>query len=477
MKRIGIFSQLVPPKPHWTGDNIPDQTGKTALITGGDSGIGKETARVLLLKGANVYITSKSGASARTTIDELKREAQRDTIFFLRLDLTDLDSVKSAADEFIGKEQVLHTLYNNDQGHEILFGTNVLAHFYLTKLLLPVLKATAEKSPPGTVRVINVSSISHYMAAAEGIRWSTLGSGEEARVARSKLGSTRLNGQSKLGTILFSNQLAEKCRSDGIVSISLFPGALNADIGGHAGVFLHRVKQLIVAAICLAISGGNFASLTGDLTADRIRTNVVGTVNSRIQAGVAQASPTLPPTPAPAAAPAAAAAAAVSDPLSSAQQQLSAAQDHLTDFSNASLRALTSLFAGTSVEAGSLSGKYLTAWARVTLPHRKALLNNEIGVKLWEWCEARIKEHEKSMANQVTRQATNPGSAPAESQAPKGAAECSDPKGTAEAECADTKGTKEIEEVKEVKGTKEAEIKEVKDAKDTKEAEEIKEKS
>lgn len=476
MKRIGVFSQLVPPKPHWTAENVPDQTRKIALITGGDSGIGKETARVLLLKGAIVYITSKSGASARSTIDELKRETQRDTVFFLRLDLTDLDSVKSAADEFMGKEQELHTLYNNDgvsststpmtaQGHEILFGTNVLAHFYLTKLLLPLLTATAKKSSPGTVRVINVSSISHYMAAAEGIRWSTLGSGEEARVARSKLGSTRLNGQSKLGTILFSNQLAEKCKSDGIVSISLFPGALNADIGGHAGVFLHRVKQLIVAAICLAISGGNFASLTGDLTADRIRTNVVGTVNSRVQASVAQASPTLPPTPAPAAAPvvAAAAAAAASDPLSSAQQQLSAAQDHLTDFSNASLRALTSLYAGTSVEAGGYSGMYLTAWARVSLPHRKALLNNEIGVKLWKWCEDRIAEHEKSTANQVTRQATDPVSAPAESQAPKGAAEC-----------VDTKGTKEIEEVKE---TKEAEIKEVKDVKDTKEAEEIKEKS
>jgi hypothetical protein len=104
------------------------------------------------------------------------------------------------------------------------------------------------------------------------------------------------------------------------VSISLFPGALNADFKGHAGVFLHRVKQLLVAAICLAISGGNFTSLTEDLTADRIRTAVVGTT----RAGVAQAS---------------------------------SAQDRLTEFSNASLRASTSLYAGTSPEAGQLSGK------------------------------------------------------------------------------------------------------------------------
>jgi hypothetical protein len=157
------------------------------------------------------------------------------------------------------------------------------------------------------------------------------------------------------GTILFSNQLSQRYfERDGIVSISLFPGALNADIGGHAGVFLHRVKQLLVAAICLAISGGNFSSLTEDLTADRIRTNVTGTVNSHIRAGVAQATPTQSPrveNPAPASA------AATSNPLSNAHDQLTAAQDHLTDFSNASLRVITSLYAGTSAEAGNFSGK------------------------------------------------------------------------------------------------------------------------
>jgi NAD(P)-dependent dehydrogenase (short-subunit alcohol dehydrogenase family) len=69
---------------------------------------------VLLSKGAIVYITGKSAATARSAIDDLKRETQRDTIFFLRLDLTDLDSVKTAADEFMGKEKELHTLYNNE---------------------------------------------------------------------------------------------------------------------------------------------------------------------------------------------------------------------------------------------------------------------------------------------------------------------------------------------------------------------------
>ena len=72
-----------------------------------------------------------------------------------------------------------------------------VGHFYLTKLLLPVLKAAA-KGSPGTVRVVNMSSIAHYMSASEGIRWTTLGPGTDAAVARKKLGVARLFGQSKL---------------------------------------------------------------------------------------------------------------------------------------------------------------------------------------------------------------------------------------------------------------------------------------
>ena len=71
-------------------------------------------------------------------------------------------------------------------------------HFYFTKLLLPVLKAAAKNSPTGTVRVVNMSSIAHYMPASEGIRWSTLGPGTDATAARKKLGVARLYGQSKL---------------------------------------------------------------------------------------------------------------------------------------------------------------------------------------------------------------------------------------------------------------------------------------
>ena len=102
------------------------------------------------------------------------------------------------------------------QGFDLQFGTNVLGvnftqintasahsqthtgHFYLTKLLLPLLTATAKKSPAGTVRVINVSSIVHIRGAPEGIRWPSLSPGNDSLVAREELGTMRLYGQSKL---------------------------------------------------------------------------------------------------------------------------------------------------------------------------------------------------------------------------------------------------------------------------------------
>jgi len=70
-------------------------------------------------------------------------------------------------------------------------------HFYLTKLLLPLLTATAKGAPAKTVRVVNVSSLGHYFGAPEGIRWTTIVPGSESHEARKKLGSTRLYGQSK----------------------------------------------------------------------------------------------------------------------------------------------------------------------------------------------------------------------------------------------------------------------------------------
>ncbi|KAH9019371.1 NAD-P-binding protein [Lactarius hengduanensis] len=251
-KHIGTIGQFFPPKPTWTTADVPDQTGKTVIVTGGNGGIGKETARVLLLKGARVYIATRSEEKSQKAIEELKKETGKDSIFFLKLDLADLVSIKAAAEEYISKETELHTLYNNGgvmntpidhvttQGFDMQFGTNVLGHFYLTKLLLPVLTATAKKNPAGTVRVVNVSSIAHQQyGAPEGIRWATLAPGNDSLEASKKLTSIKLYGQSKLGNILFSKELARRYAAEGIVSTSLHPGVINTDLARSSGLFLN----------------------------------------------------------------------------------------------------------------------------------------------------------------------------------------------------------------------------------------------
>ncbi|KAH9036285.1 NAD(P)-binding protein [Lactarius hengduanensis] len=257
-KHIGTIGQFFPPKPTWTTADVPDQTGKTVIVTGGNGGIGKETARVLLLKGARVYIATRSEEKSQKAIEELKKETGKDSIFFLKLDLADLVSIKAAAEEYISKETELHTLYNNGgvmntpidhvttQGFDMQFGTNVLGHFYLTKLLLPVLTAAAKKTPAGTVRVVNVSSIGHQLyGAPEGIRWATLVPGNDSLEARKKLTSTGLYGQSKLGNILFSKELARRYAAEGIVSTSLHPGVINTDLARSSSLFLNFIRLVM----------------------------------------------------------------------------------------------------------------------------------------------------------------------------------------------------------------------------------------
>ncbi|KAH9059519.1 NAD-P-binding protein [Lactarius vividus] len=256
-KNIGTIGQFFPPKPTWTAADVPDQTGKTVIVTGGNGGIGRETARVLLSKGARVYIATRSEEKSQKAIEELKKETGKDSIFFLKLDLADLVSIKAASEEYMGKETELHTLYNNGgvmntpidhmttQGFDMQFGTNVLGHFYLTKLLLPALTATAKKTPAGTVRVVNVSSIAHQYGPPEGIRWATLAPGNDSLEARKKLDVTKLYGQSKLGNILFSKEFARRYGAEGIVSTSLHPGVINTDLGRYSSSFLQLIGQMI----------------------------------------------------------------------------------------------------------------------------------------------------------------------------------------------------------------------------------------
>ncbi|KAI0067967.1 NAD-binding protein [Artomyces pyxidatus] len=246
---------LLPPKPTWTSEDVPDLTGKIAIVTGGNTGIGKETCRVLLAHNAKVYLAARSESKGSRAIEELQEKTGK-TAVFLRLDLADLRSIRQAAEAFVSQEQQLHILFNNGgvmfppldlvtaQGYDGQFGTNTLGHFFFTKLLLPILLQTAKGEPnamPCKVRVVNTSSVGHNLFVLPGgINWESIQPGNVSLKARTKIGTHALYGQSKLGNILFSNELAKRYGDQGIVSISLHPGSIKTELGRHISGSLFR---------------------------------------------------------------------------------------------------------------------------------------------------------------------------------------------------------------------------------------------
>jgi hypothetical protein len=231
-------------------------------------------------------------------------------------------------------------------------------HFYFTKLLIPTLIATAKKSP-GAVRVVNVSSIVHMMAPSEGIRWPTIDKGDEALAARRQFNMARLKGQTSLvslsspceqhldpnrlkGSILFSNELARRYGSEGIVSISLFPGAVNADISGHAGSFFgkfgHTLKSMAKIAICLILLEGDIDGFTGDdIDMDDVMDPDGDSEEySKDDRGDPERSERR---------------------TRSKRRTRTSARHRVSGGSNVSLRALNPLYAGTAPDASKLNGK------------------------------------------------------------------------------------------------------------------------
>ena len=153
----------------WTEADIPDQTGRTILITGANSGIGYEAARALAEKGAQVVMGCRNREKAEAAVAEIEAAEPAGSVEILEMDLADLESVELAAEEFRANHDRLDVLVNNAglmatpnrrtaQGFEMQIGVNHLGHFLLTELLVDALK----KGSPS--RIVNVSSCYHDKA-------------------------------------------------------------------------------------------------------------------------------------------------------------------------------------------------------------------------------------------------------------------------------------------------------------------------
>jgi NAD(P)-dependent dehydrogenase (short-subunit alcohol dehydrogenase family) len=139
---------------NWTFNDIPEQTGRVAIVTGANTGIGLETAKMLAQKGAHVVLACRSAAKGQAAVEAILAAKPSGSASSALLDLSDLESVAAFARSFTADNQRLDLLIDNAgvmvpplgrtrQGFELQFGTNHLGHFALTLRLLPLLEKTA----------------------------------------------------------------------------------------------------------------------------------------------------------------------------------------------------------------------------------------------------------------------------------------------------------------------------------------------
>jgi NAD(P)-dependent dehydrogenase (short-subunit alcohol dehydrogenase family) len=240
---MATFSQFFPPSPTLTEENLPAQTGKVFIVTGGASGVGLELTKILYGAGAKVYIAGRSEANAQEAIRVIKSEHKdgqnNGQLEFLHLQLDDLSTIKASVETFNGKESQLHALWNNagvsnppagsvsKQGYELQLATNVLGPLIFTQLLLPTLRATARSSQPASVRIVWAASIVVDMGAPTGgIDVSTL---ETKPSAGGQPGYTT----SKLGNWFLASEMGRHVADDGVLSVVMNPGNLKTNLTRH----------------------------------------------------------------------------------------------------------------------------------------------------------------------------------------------------------------------------------------------------
>jgi NAD(P)-dependent dehydrogenase (short-subunit alcohol dehydrogenase family) len=203
-----------------------DLEGRTYLVTGANTGIGRATAADLAARGGRVVFATRSAEKTLPVIDELRTSTGNDRLEHLPLDLTDLASVRRAAATLLDAGDPIDVLVANaglagqrgvtEQGFELAFGVNHLGHFLFVTELLPLVQAGAD------ARIVVVSSDSHHDAkdldevALRQRTQTTTGMREYAR--------------SKLANVLFAQELARRLPAEDVAVHSLHPGVIASDI-------------------------------------------------------------------------------------------------------------------------------------------------------------------------------------------------------------------------------------------------------
>jgi NAD(P)-dependent dehydrogenase (short-subunit alcohol dehydrogenase family) len=218
----------------WTFDDIPDQTGRIAIVTGANTGIGYQTARMLALKGAEVVLACRDAGKGRAAVERILAEKPAGKASLELLDLSDLEAVAAFAARFSATHGRLDLLINNagvmvpplgrtKQGFELQIGTNHLGHVALTERLLPLL----ERTPGARVVVVSSTAQSFGHIDFDDLNWE-----------RRSYKAWRAYGQSKLANMMYAFELARRLEGAGskVRVTAAHPGWTATDLQRTAGV-------------------------------------------------------------------------------------------------------------------------------------------------------------------------------------------------------------------------------------------------
>ena len=227
----------------WSEDSIPDQTGRVAVVTGSNSGLGEQTATMLGRKGATVVVACRNLGKGEEAMGRMRQAGVTGELQMVGLDLASLSSVRKAAEEITDRFDRLDLLVNNaglmatdkgttEDGFEMQLGVNHLGHFAFTAHLMPLLLAT-----PGS-RVVNVSSMGHRMGKL------VL---DDLMFERRGYSRWPAYFQSKLANLLFTAELHRRLQAAGAgtAALTAHPGGSNTDLGTEGSGLVNKMLRYV----------------------------------------------------------------------------------------------------------------------------------------------------------------------------------------------------------------------------------------
>ncbi|WP_100522397.1 SDR family NAD(P)-dependent oxidoreductase [Mycobacteroides abscessus] len=238
----------------WSTTDIPDQTGRVAIVTGANTGLGLETAKALAAHGAHVVLAVRNAEKGKAAADAITAAHSNADVTLQSLDLSSLESVRRASDELKARYDKIDLLINNAgvmwteksstaDGFELQFGTNHLGHYAFTGLLLERLL------PVEGSRVVTVSSIGHRIPAAihfDDLQWER----DYDRVAA--------YGQSKLANLLFTYELQRRLAGTNTVALAAHPGGSNTELARNSPLWVRAVFDVVAP---LLVQGADMGAL------------------------------------------------------------------------------------------------------------------------------------------------------------------------------------------------------------------------